>query len=321
MHTISVQSLCKFYGNSSKTSQAAVRDLSFDVSKGQVVGFLGPNGAGKSTTLKILTGYLAPSSGAAFINGTNVLENPIQAQQQIGYLPENAPLYPDMTVYEYLQYIANIRGMGRSEQLRAIEHISRQCQITERWKQAIGELSKGFRQRVGLAQALIHDPPIVILDEPTTGLDPNQIVEMRHLIREIGRTKTVILSTHILSEVQVTCDRVLIIDKGSLVADGTVEEIIAQSQAQLHWKLILEQDKVHMDANDLAQKFMQIQGVEHCKKLTNLPNGELGYSLTCTADIRRSVFNCVIEHGLVLLELSPFKDDLESVFSRLTEGS
>lgn len=319
MRTISVQSLFKFYGTSSE-SQAAVRDLNFDVSKGQVVGFLGPNGAGKSTTLKILTGYLAPSSGDAFINGINVLENPIQAQQQIGYLPENAPLYPDMTVYEYLKYIANIRGLGRAEQHRAIESISAQCQITERWNQSIGELSKGFRQRVGLAQALIHDPPIVVLDEPTTGLDPNQIVEMRHLIREIGRTKTVILSTHILSEVQVTCDRVLIIDKGSLVADGTVEEIIAQSQAQLHWKLILEQDKIQIGADELAQKFLDIQGIEQCTQLTNLPNGELGFSLTCTTDIRRSVFDCVVEHGMVLLELSPFKDDLESVFSRLTEG-
>lgn len=315
MHAIIVDTLSKSYGQ-----HRAVHNISFTIDKGEVVGFLGPNGAGKSTTLKILTGFLAPSSGTTVINGINVLESPIQAQQQMGYLPENAPLYPDMTVYDYLQYIANIRGMGKSEQLHAIEKISTQCQIRDRWHQPIGELSKGYRQRVGLAQALIHNPPIVILDEPTTGLDPNQIVEMRRLIREIGKTKTVILSTHILSEVQVTCDRVLIIDKGSLVADGTVENIISQSQSHLHWKVVISQNKVQLTSEQIQQFLLEVEGVEQCLTLNNIPDGELGFTVVCKVDIRAQLFTTIVQHGLILLELSPYKDDLESVFHRLTEG-
>ena len=315
MQAIIVESLSKAYGQHN-----AVQDISFTIDKGEVVGFLGPNGAGKSTTLKILTGFLAPSSGETFINGVNVLESPIQAQQQLGYLPENAPLYPDMTVYEYLKYIARIRGMGKSEQEHAIEKISTQCQITDRWHQPIGELSKGYRQRVGLAQALIHNPPIVILDEPTTGLDPNQIVEMRTLIREIGKTKTVILSTHILSEVQVTCDRVLIIDKGQLVADGTVEDVIAQSQSHLHWKLVMSQDKIQITSEQIQQLLENLDGVEQCLPLANIPDGELGFTVVCKGDVRAQLFTTIVQQGLVLLELSPYKDDLESVFHRLTEG-
>ena len=315
MQAIIVDSLSKSYGQHN-----AVQDISFTIDKGEVVGFLGPNGAGKSTTLKILTGFLSPSSGATFINGINVLESPIKAQQLLGYLPENAPLYPDMTVYDYLKYIAKIRGMGKSEQAHAIDKISVQCQIMDRWYQPIGELSKGYRQRVGLAQALIHNPPIVILDEPTTGLDPNQIVEMRTLIREIGKTKTVILSTHILSEVQVTCDRVLIIDKGQLVADGTVENVIAQSQSHLHWKLVLSQDKVQVTPEQIQEILMNLESVERCLVLNNIPDGELGFTIVCSGDIRAQLFTTVVQHGLILLELSPYKDDLESVFHRLTEG-
>jgi len=315
MQAITVDTLSKSYG-----AHQAVHNISFSISKGEVVGFLGPNGAGKSTTLKILTGFLSPSKGSACINGINVLENPIKAQQNMGYLPENAPLYPDMTVLEYLKYISNIRGMGKAERQLAIEKISAQCQITERWHQPIGELSKGYRQRVGLAQALIHDPPIVVLDEPTTGLDPNQIVEMRNLIREIGKTKTVILSTHILSEVQITCDRVLIIDKGQLVADGTVQEIISQSQSHLNWKVVLERRKVHLTPEQIQSKFSNIEGIDTCAPLPNLLDGALGFSLSCSKDVRANVFDCCVENGLVLLELSPHKDDLESVFHRLTEG-
>ncbi len=316
MQAITVQHLSKSYG-----PYQAVKDISFTIDKGEVVGFLGPNGAGKSTTLKILTGYLAPSIGIATINGINVLENPILAQQQLGYLPENAPLYPDMTVYEYLQYIGKVRGLGRAERLHAIEEMSAQCQIKDRWHQPIGELSKGYRQRVGLAQALLHNPAIVILDEPTTGLDPNQIVEMRRLIRNIGTTKTVILSTHILSEVQVTCDRVLIIDKGTLVADGTVEDITSQSQSHRHWRLIVQRAKLQLTPNQISERFNQLDGVEHCSILENTPDGELGFSLVCSQDVRAGLFEVVVQSGLTLLEMSPHKDDLESVFHRLTEGA
>jgi ABC-2 type transport system ATP-binding protein len=316
MQAILVDTLSKSYGN-----QLAVQNISFQIDKGEVVGFLGPNGAGKSTTLKILTGFLTPTEGSTLINGIDVLESPIQAQRQIGYLPENAPLYPDMTVYDYLKYISNIRGLGKSEQTHAIDKISQQCQIRDRWHQPIGELSKGYRQRVGLAQALIHDPPIVILDEPTTGLDPNQIVEMRNLIREIGKTKTVILSTHILSEVQVTCDRVLIIDKGKLVADGSVEDIIAQSQSKLHWKLVLSGTKVQLTAEQIKERLLGINGVTDCLTMKNIPAGEFGFTLLCTEDVRAETFQTIVDNGLILLEFSPYKDDLESVFHRLTEGS
>ena len=314
MNPIEIQNLHKSYG-----THIAVQDISFQIKKGEVVGFLGPNGAGKSTTLKILTGFIAPSHGSAKINGIDVLENPLQAQKQIGYLPENAPLYLEMTVLEYLKYIAKIRGLGRAERQNAIEKISAQCQITDRWHQPIGELSKGYRQRVGLAQALIHDPPIVILDEPTTGLDPNQIVEIRNLIRTIGKSKTVILSTHILSEVQVTCDRVLILDKGRIVADGTVEEIIQQSQSHLNWRLVLQSSKIKRSLEQVSALFSEIPNVVQVQNLANLPSGEMGFVLTCDGDVRSELFECVVKHGMILLELSPYKDDLESVFHRLTE--
>ena len=313
-NSIQVDQLSKHYGDF-----VAVNQIAFSIHPGEVVGFLGPNGAGKSTTLKMLTGYLAPTQGSAHIQGINVLESPIAAQQQIGYLPENAPLYPDMTVHEYLTYIAKIRGLGRAERTGAIKRVSAQCSISERWHQPIGELSKGFRQRVGLAQALIHDPPIVILDEPTTGLDPNQIIEMRKLIREIGRTKTVILSTHILSEVQLTCDRVIIIDQGSLVADGTVEEIIEQSQSHLNWKLVLCADSIDLPLKHIQSKLQDIDGIDSVTHLPNATEGETVFTLGCTMDIRKSVFNVVVQQGLVLLEMSPNRDDLESVFHKLTE--
>ncbi len=314
MSTIQVEALSKSYG----TFQA-LKDISFSISSGEVVGFLGPNGAGKSTTLKILTGYLAPTDGTATIQGTNVLENPIDVQQQLGYLPENAPLYPDMTVKEYLEYIGKIRGLGRSELHLAISKLSDQCSIRDRWQQPIGELSKGYRQRVGLAQALLHDPPIVILDEPTTGLDPNQIIEMRKLIRDIGRTKTVILSTHILSEVQVTCDRVIIIDQGLIVADGTVEEIIAQSQSHLHWRLILSSEKVSLLPQQIIESLKDIKGVSQIELLKNTPEGEFGFTVVSIRAVRKEVFQLVVKLGLILLEMSPYKHDLESVFYRLTE--
>ena len=313
-NSIQVNQLSKHYGDF-----VAVDQIAFSIQPGEVVGFLGPNGAGKSTTLKMLTGYLAPTHGSAQIQGINVLESPIAAQQQIGYLPENAPLYPDMTVHEYLTYIAKIRGLGRAERTGAIQRVSEQCSITERWNQPIGELSKGFRQRVGLAQALIHDPPIVILDEPTTGLDPNQIIEMRKLIREIGQTKTVILSTHILSEVQVTCDRVVIIDQGNLVADGTVEDIIEQSQSHLNWKLVLGTDSIDFPLERVQSKLEIIDGIETVSHLPNAAEGEYAFTLSCTMDIRKVVFQTIVQQGLILLELSPSRDDLESVFHKLTE--
>ena len=314
MTAIRITHLHKKYGE-----HQAVKDLSFAIHEGEVVGFLGPNGAGKSTTMKILTGFIAPSSGTASIRGIDVLTSPTQAQKQIGYLPENAPIYLDMTVLEYLDYIAKIRGMGRAERSHAIEKITNLCGIADRLHQPIAELSKGYKQRVGLAQALIHNPPIVILDEPTTGLDPNQIIEIRNLIREIGKTKTVILSTHILSEVQRTCDRVIIIHQGELVADGKVEDIIAQSKAGLQYRLIFCNDKVSINPAHLKEQLQQLEGVSQAQELPNVPEGQIGFLLSSAQDIRLDIFHLALNQGIALLELSPSQGNLEAVFHHLTE--
>lgn len=311
---IQIEHLYKQYGN-----HLAVQDLCFTINEGEVVGFLGPNGAGKSTTMKILTGFIAPSSGTASIQGINVLEHPTEAQKQIGYLPENAPIYLDMTVRDYLDYIAKIRGMGRSERSHSIEKIALQCGISDRLHQTIATLSKGYKQRVGLAQALIHNPPIVILDEPTTGLDPNQIIEIRNLIREIGKTKTVILSTHILSEVQKTCDRVIIIHQGELVADGKVEEIIAQSKGGLQYRTVFCDDKVSINASHLQEQLQQLNGVSQAQLLLNIPEGQLGFLLSSSQDIRKDIFHLALAQGIAILELSPSQGNLEAVFHHLTE--
>jgi ABC-2 type transport system ATP-binding protein len=314
MTAISIQAICKNYG-----TRTALDNISFDISVGEVVGFLGPNGAGKSTTLKILTGFLAPTSGNAYIQDINVLENPIQAQKHIGYLPENAPLYPDMTVEEYLEYIAQIRGIGRSEKVHAIEKICTLCHIQDRRHQLIGELSKGYRQRVGLAQALLHDPPIVILDEPTTGLDPNQIVEMRGLIREIGKTKTVILSTHILSEVQLTCDRVVIINQGNIVADGKVQDIIASSTTGMNLRAILRMGKIVLDKQTIIDHLQTLTGVLHVQSMENTPQDDHGFLIQTDKDIREQISLSLGAMGLIIIEFTQQRDNLEAIFHQLTE--
>ena len=221
MTAILVEKLGKNYG-----SHRAVDGISFAVEEGEVVGFLGPNGAGKSTTLKIITGFLSPTDGHTCVEGVNVLEHPTLAQQKIGYLPENAPIYSDMRVGEYLEYVGKIRGLGKIERARAIGKVAERCGIEKRLKQEVDHLSKGFRQRVGLAQAMLHDPGILILDEPTVGLDPRQIGEVRSLIGELAGQYTVILSTHILQEVTATCQRVVIINQGNIVADDPLDTLV-----------------------------------------------------------------------------------------------
>ncbi len=206
-------------------SFAAVSDITFDVPKRQVCGFLGPNGAGKSTTMKILTGYLAPTSGSVMIAGYDIDTKRIQASEQIGYLPENGPLYNEMTPRTSLKYVARARGLSSSRTIERLEFVIQKCDLGEVWNKTIGKLSRGFRQRVGMAQALIHDPDVLILDEPTSGLDPNQLVGIRQLIRELGKSKTVLLSTHILQEVEILCDRVVLINQGRLVFDGPLSKL------------------------------------------------------------------------------------------------
>ncbi|MCC6396317.1 MAG: ATP-binding cassette domain-containing protein, partial [Bacteroidetes bacterium] len=218
--SISVRNLTKVYGE-----QKAVDDISFDVNTGEILGFLGPNGAGKTTTMKILTCYMPPTMGSVQVDGLSIDEHSLEVRKKIGYLPEMNPLYHDMNVLDYLEYSAQLHGLRKGAVHHRIKEMVRVCGLESVRHKDIGEMSKGFRQRVGLAQAMIHDPEVLILDEPTSGLDPNQIVEIRNLIKELGQAKTLILSTHILSEVQATCDRVLIINEGKIVADGSPEKL------------------------------------------------------------------------------------------------
>ncbi|SVC70453.1 uncharacterized protein METZ01_LOCUS323307, partial [marine metagenome] len=224
---INVENLSKNYGHIK-----AVKSISFDIGDGEIVGFLGPNGAGKSTTLKVLTGFLAPTSGSVSINGMNIIENELEIQKCIGYLPELNPLYPEMIVYDYLQFIASVRNIKGKQFSQALGRVNEQCGLKGILHRHIGNCSKGYKQRIGLAASMIHDPKILVLDEPSSGLDPNQIVEIRELIKGLGREKLVLISSHILQEIQATVDRIIIINKGKIVADGTSENLISNAQGK-----------------------------------------------------------------------------------------
>ena len=223
--------LTKHYGNF-----RASEDVSFDVPRGQVAAFLGPNGAGKSTTMKMLTGYLSPTRGQAFLGGFDVSQDRIRAAELIGYLPENGPLYTEMTPRTFLEYCGGVRGMTSGHLKDRLGYVADKCSLTEVWKKPIAKLSRGFRQRVGMAQALLHDPDILILDEPTSGLDPNQTFQARELITDLGRTKTVLLSTHILREVEAVCERVILINAGRIVMDGTVADMAAGGDIEARFR-------------------------------------------------------------------------------------
>jgi ABC-2 type transport system ATP-binding protein len=315
MSAIEVVDLHKSYG-----AHVALRGISFAVDEGEVVGFLGPNGAGKSTAMKIITGFMAPSGGMARVMGHETLEHPIEARKNIGYLPENAPIYPDMRVRDFLTYIGRVRGLGTAERARAIERVADQCGIPDRLGQTIGTLSKGYRQRVGLAQSLLHEPRILILDEPTTGLDPNQIVDIRNLIREIGRRRTVILSTHILSEVQATCDRVVIINQGRLVADGATEAVTAATRGGQLLQVVLAPGKVDPGAEAVMAGLCGIEGVDSTRALEATDPSAYAFEVLASQDVRGEIFRFSVAQGLELLELAPERSNLEEVFRRLTVG-
>jgi ABC-2 type transport system ATP-binding protein len=308
---IRVDKLEKRYGNFT-----ALGGISFEVPRGQVLGFLGPNGAGKTTTMKILTCYLAASGGGAWVGGHDVAREPLAVRKLMGYLPEDTPIYPDMTALEYLHFAGDIRGLSREEQRRRIGELAEICGLTRVLAKPVGQLSKGLRQRAGLAQALLHDPPILILDEPTSGLDPNQIVEIRELIKAIGRKKTVVLSTHILPEVQATCGRVIIINDGKLVADDTPSKLSAQHQSDVYHLLI---DHGRKAADDVLEKLRGIGGIEDVKKSIGEPDA-LGVVLRGEkgADPRRDIFMCIKENDWVLLEMQRKQVSLEDVFRQLT---
>ena len=313
MSAIAVQDLHKSYG-----SHVALRGIDFHVDHGEVVGFLGPNGAGKTTTMRILTGFMAPSAGTTAIEGYDVVGQPILARKRIGYLPENAPIYPDMQVHAYLDYMGRIREMGTAERARAIERVAVQCGISGRMSQKVAQLSKGYRQRVGLAQALLHDPSILILDEPTTGLDPNQIVEIRNVIREIGRRKTVLLSTHILSEVQATCDRVLIIHNGRIVADGRTDVVTAKEQGGLLIQACFAPGTVNPQRRTLTVALSEIPGVQDITRLEAESSEHFRYEILADRDLREDLFFFAQKQGVTMIELARAQSNLEEVFRRLT---
>jgi len=310
---IEVEDLTKNYGLT-----RAVNKVSFSVKRGEVLGFLGPNGAGKSTTMKMLTCYLAPTAGRAMVAGHDVFSDSLEVRKRVGYLPEDTPIYRDMTVVEFLEFAAALRGMDRSKIAGRIKEIGLRCGLGDVAGKLVGELSKGFRQRVGLAQAMLHDPDIVILDEPTSGLDPNQIVEIRSLIKEIGREKTVILSTHILPEVQATCSRVVIINDGKLVADGTPDELRARTHGG-RYRVVVESNGVAKEA--IRDQLARLAGVTRCELITG-EEGSHSFALDAggTNDLRKPIFRAAVDNRWTLLELARESASLEDVFRNLTIG-
>ena len=309
---IEVEGLRKHFGD-----HVAVDAISFSIGRGEVVGFLGPNGAGKSTTMKMLTGFIAPTAGFTRVGGIDVLEDPVGARRKVGYLPEASPVYPEMQVQEYLDFVGRMRGLPQAERAAAIDRSVQLTGLNERRRQLVGTLSKGFKQRVGLAQAILHDPDILILDEPTSGLDPNQIADIRGLIREMGRSKTVILSTHILSEVQASCDRVLIIHKGRLVADGPTDEITATGIGEIV-SLIVVPGAVRRSDEDILQAYGAVGGVLEVRSIPALGEDETRLQVRTADDVRPALFETAVELGVVLVELRQERSNLENVFRHLT---
>lgn len=301
--SIKVINLTKKYG-----PQVAVEGVSFSVEEGEIVGFLGPNGAGKSTTMKIITGFLPPSGGSVFVAGENVVEKPMSVKSKTGYLPEHNPLYLDMYVHEYLGFMAGIHGLKSPLKRDRVSEIIGLCGITDEQNKKIGMLSKGFRQRVGLAQALIHDPQVLVLDEPTSGLDPNQLIEIRKLIKTVSANKTVLFSTHILQEVVALCDRVVVINRGRIVADDRLDRLLQGSGNHL----IVE---FAVDVSEEA--LLEIEGVE---KVSRLERYRFRLKTRDDGDIRQRVVRFAFEKDLSLVELKQEESSLETVFGELTKS-
>jgi gliding motility-associated transport system ATP-binding protein len=308
-HMIEVKDLTKRFGTT-----VAVRDVSFKVPAGQVLGFLGPNGAGKTTTMRILTGFIPADSGSATVAGYDIYTQSLDVRKKIGYLPESAPLYQDMDVPDFLKFISTVRKIPKSDHAKAIDRMVGVCGLSGVLGKKIGELSKGYRQRVGLSAAMIHDPDILVLDEPTSGLDPNQIVEIRELIKQIGEQKTVILSTHILQEVTATCDRILIINEGKLVADGTPDNLAAQAAGDstlwLSARAPIDQLQSEIKALDSVIEILS------CKE----NNDHLRLGLRCSLDKNpnEDIFKLMVKKDWILLEMFKESASLEDVFSKLT---
>lgn len=315
---IKVANLQKSYGD-----HQALRGISFEVPRGQIVGFLGPNGAGKTTTMKILTCFMSPTAGSVTVDGYDVYDDPVEVRKKIGYLPESTPLYADMVVYDYLQYVAEMREIPKSRRHDRIATIARQCGATQFIGQEIGTLSKGQKQRVGLAQAMIHEPQILILDEPTSGLDPNQIVEIRTLIKEVGKNHTIILSTHNLPEVLQTCDRLLIIHQGNIVADGTPAEL--EASAARESRVLLQVVQPHNGVLDHDAARHRLSRIKHVHSVSVAPSAgktvRFEIQADTGADVRPDVFKLAVEEGWTVVELRRDSLDLEGIFRKLTQAN
>jgi len=311
--SITVRNLTKLYGD-----EKAIDDLSFDVKTGEILGFLGPNGAGKTTTMKIITCYMPPSAGTVTVNDCDIANMSMEVRRKIGYLPELNPLYLDMNVLEYLEYSAQLHKMGKTQIRQRLREMVDVCGLSDVRHKDIGELSKGYRQRVGLAQAMIHDPEVLILDEPTSGLDPNQIVEIRNLIRKLGSAKTVILSTHILSEVQATCDRVIIINDGKIAADGTPDQLQHEFRGSDIISIELKADV----ENGMADIFPKVKALAYVENVQYQNPSSGIHRLLITAakgsDIREDIFRLAVNDKWILLEIHREATSLEEVFHKLT---
>jgi len=302
---IRCEGLTKYYGN-----HQAIADVNFHVGEGEIVGFLGPNAAGKTTTMRILTSFIPPSAGIATVAGHDVVTDSLESRRSIGYLPETSSLYRDMRVTQFLRFCGGLRGMGKAETRERMDYVLETCGLSDRADSIIATLSLGYRQRVGLAQALLHDPPVLILDEPTVGLDPNQIIEVRNLIKSLAEKHTVMLSTHILPEAQMTCERVIIINHGRIIAEDTPEALTAQIREAETVSVTLASpgESVERQLTDMAEVVaVRAQG-----------GGVYHVDTAVGADVRAQIAEFVVGHGWGLLELRPVEMTLEDVFQQLT---
>lgn len=310
---IEVKNLVKRYGN-----HTAVNDLSFTVNKGQILGFLGPNGAGKTTTMNIITGYISASEGTVTVNGLDVFEEPEEVKKMIGYLPEFPPLYPDLTVLEYLNFVADIKKVKRSLRKQMVEEVMEATKITDMRNRLIKHLSKGYKQRVGLAQAIMGYPELIILDEPTVGLDPKQIIEIRELIRELSKNHTVILSSHIMQEVSAVCDSVMIIDKGKLILQDKPENLSMHFGSTGGLKLVIRGDK-----DSIMKELGKIDRITKYEENEALEEGTINVTVYCKEDddIREEVFYSMSKNKTPILEMQSIRMSLEDIFLKVTQDN
>jgi ABC-2 type transport system ATP-binding protein len=314
---IHVDNLTKYYDD-----LCAVDQISFDIHKGEILGLLGPNGAGKTTTLRMLTGFLLPTSGTIRVKDYAIDEFPLEIKKLLGYLPESAPLYHEMLVYDYLGYVADIRQIDGDKKLTRIRHLADLCGLNEVMHQPISELSRGYKQRVGLAHAMMNDPEILVLDEPTSGLDPNQIVEIRKIIKEIGEEKTIVFSTHILSEAEATCDRIVIINRGKIVADGSTETLKQTASGEYLVNISLR----NADMASVERALRPIEGIRDIVRVSKEQGAEgevIHLTLTCLSsrDLRGEIYRKVKDTDWTLIELHQETKTLENIFRELTRES